>query len=82
MYISSTYSSLYGQYSEVQPGKTAPAPGSFELSKGILRSAQAMRLGFEPLTLNFRDSNLRELTIRPIHKLRIWILRALTQSDS
>ena len=40
-----------GQSSEVQSGKTSPAPGRSGLSKGLLKSTQAMVLGFETLNL-------------------------------
>ena len=28
---------IYGQFSRVQPGEMGPAPGRFELSKGIMK---------------------------------------------
>ena len=37
-----------------------PAPRDFELSKGSFRPRQAMVLGFEPPTSNYRESNSRE----------------------
>ena len=49
--------SVCGQFSRVQSGKMGPAPGRFDLSKGISKSSSAMVLGFE--TLNLKSSELK-----------------------
>ena len=41
----------YGQLSKVSSGKTGPAPGGFELPKGILGRKQATVLGLWTLKL-------------------------------
>ena len=53
----------YGQFSKVQSGEMGPAPGIFELSKGILKWTWAMILGFETLDWFSSKSNLWELTV-------------------
>ena len=39
----------YGQFSKVQSGRMGPAPGRFELPKGVLGGKSAMVLGFETI---------------------------------
>ena len=53
--------SPYGQFSWCKSGKVGPAPGSFELSKTVLKWTRAMVLRFE--TLNSRRESLRSVLI-------------------
>ena len=59
----------HGQFSKVQSGKMGPAPGRFDVSKGILTWTWAMVLGFETLTFKFRELKAWELTVS--HALRM-----------
>ena len=71
---------LHGQFSKVQSGKEmGPAPGRFELPKGILKGAWATVLGFETLYMKFCESKLWELTVesRSAAMLILALLRIL-----
>ena len=50
--------SCYGQVSTVKSGRFGPAPGRFELSKGISKGKYTMALGSETLDLKFCELEL------------------------
>ena len=56
----------HGQLSKAQSGKTGPAPGRFEFSKGMLDWQWAIILGFETLDLKCCELKLWELTVAGI----------------